>query len=317
MSRFVLAAVLIGGCLTIPLDPKRQRVGFLSGESAPSIDLRVFHEAMERLGWHEGISFKTTARFAEGDMEQLDGLAAELVHLDVHVIVAGPSAVARAARRATDTIPIVMVGVGDPVKLGLAASLRHPGGNVTGLTSSLPDQEVKSLQLLAQVVPHLTRVAILLNPSNPLHQAVGAETAAKATGLRLVVARARSLEELPAAFDEIVKAHAQAVDIWDDSMFADHRAALIDLAMKERLPTMFRTRPDVLAGGLIGYGPRYPDLYQRAAEYVDKILKGVEPADLPIEQATKSELVINLKTAKTLGLTIAPAVLARADEVIQ
>jgi putative ABC transport system substrate-binding protein len=321
-SQRVLGVALMLALIAAPLVARAQpstkpyRVGFLAGGSPTSNDFNAFRESLRGLGWAEGRDLTIESRFAEGNMERLAGLATELVRLDVQAIVAGPSTVAQAARQATGTIPIVMVGVGDPVKLGFAKSLSHPGGNMTGLASLLPELEAKSLQLLAELVPGLTRPAVLLNPSNPLHQPADAEAAAKAVGLSLFIARARTPEEFPAAFDAIVKAHAGAVDIWGDPMFARHRAALIDLATKMRLPTMFKTRPDVAAGGLVAYGPSFVDLYRRAATYVDKILKGAKPADLPIEQPTKLELVLNLKTAKALGVTIPPSVLARADEII-
>jgi len=295
------------------------RVGFLSGGSAASANpfVNAFREGLRGLGWIEGQNIAVEMRFADGNMDRLAGLAAELVALDVRVIVAGPSTVAQAAHDATATIPIVMVGVGDPIKLGFAASLAHPGGNMTGLASLLPELGAKSLQLLAELVPGLTRVAVLHNPSNPLHQAGDAEAQAKAVGLQLVVVRARTPEELPAAFEEIQKAQAGAVDIWGDPVFARHRAALIDLAMKARLPTMFASKADVVAGGLVAYGPDFSDLHRRSTIYVDKILRGAKPADLPVEQPTKLELVINLKTAKTLGLTVPLVLLSRADQVVE
>jgi putative tryptophan/tyrosine transport system substrate-binding protein len=322
MHRRTFLGTLTGGLLVAPLvatvqPTKPFRVGFLAGGLPNSIDLNAFRESLGGLGWVEGRDITIESRFAEGNMERLAGLATDLVLLDVQAIIAGPSTVAQAARQATSTIPIVMVGVGDPVRLGFAKSLSRPGGNMTGLASLLPELEAKSLQLLAELVPGLTRTAVLLNPSNPLHRPADAEAAAKAVGLSLVIARARSPEEFPGAFDAIVKAHAGAVDVWGDSMFARHRAALIELATKSRLPTMFKTRPDVVAGGLVAYGPNYVDLYRRAATYVDKILKGAKPADLPIEQPTTFELVLNLKTAKTLGLTIPQSLLQRADQVIE
>jgi putative tryptophan/tyrosine transport system substrate-binding protein len=322
--RPILAALLIIGCVAMPRaattqpSVKLHRVGYLSGGPAQANPtFHAFRAGLRALGWVEGRNVTIEARFAEGNMDRLATLASDLVHLDVHVIVAGPSTVAQAARQATATIPIVMTGVGDPVRLGFAKSLSRPGGNMTGLATLLPELEAKSLQLLAELVPGLTRVAVLLNPSNPLHQPGDAETAATAMGLQLVIARARTPEELPAAFDAIVKAHAGAVDIWGDPMFARHRATLVDLAMRARLPTMFKLRPDVIAGGLVAYGPDFVDLARRAATYVDKILKGAKPADLPIEQPSRLELVINLRTAAALGLTIPPSVLLRADEVIK
>jgi len=257
------------------------------------------------------------ARFADGHMDRLASLAVDLVRLDVQVIVAGPSTVAQAARQATATIPIVMVGVGDPIRLGFVKSLNRPGGNMTGLASLLPELGTKPLQFLAELVPGLIRVAALLNPDNPLHEGKKAGADAKAAGLQLVIVRARTPEEFTAAFDTIVEAKAGALNIWGDPMFARHRTALIDLAMRSRLPTMFVGKPDVVAGGLVSYGPDYVDIYRKAASYVDKILRGAKPADLPVEQPTKLELVINLKTAKALGLTIPRSLLLRADQVIE
>jgi putative tryptophan/tyrosine transport system substrate-binding protein len=297
---------------------KIYQIGVLSaGSAAANPQMNAFRESLEGLGWVEGRDVVIEARFADGHMDRLAGLAEQLVRLDVHVIVAGPSTVAQAARKATATIPIVMAGVGDPVKLGFIESLSHPGGNMTGLASLLPELEAKSLQLLAELVPRLNRVAVLLNPDNPLHDVRDAEAATKLVGLQLVTVRARSREELPAAFDAIVKARAGAVDIWGDPLFSLHRAALVDLAMKARLPTMFKSRPDVVAGGLVAYGPDFVDIYRRAASYVDKILKGSKAADLPVEQPTKLTLAINMKTAKALGLTIPQALLLRADQIIE
>jgi len=324
IRRTALAAAVLLGLLAVPLAARAQpagkpsRVGVLSGGSAvANPQIQALREGLQALGWVEGRNLVIEARFADGHMDRLASLAADLVRLDVQVIVAGPSTVAQAARQATATIPIVMTGVGDPVKLGFIKSLNHPGGNMTGLASLLPELEAKSLQLLAELVPGLTRVAILLNPDNPLHDARDAEAAAKLVGLQLVTIRARSPEEFPAAFDAIVKAHARAVDVWGDPVFGRHITALIDLAMRSRLPTMFKSKPGVAAGGLIAYGPDFVDLYRRAASYVDKILKGTKPADLPVEQPTRLELVINMKTAKALGLTIPPPLLLRADQVIE
>jgi len=323
MERRRFMAVAVGG-LAVPLAAEAQpagkpyRVGVLSaGPAVANPAIQAFREGLQALGWVEGRNIAIESRFADGRMDRLASLAADLVRLDVQVIVAGPSTVAQAARQATATIPIVMTGVGDPVKLGFVKSLSHPGGNMTGLASLLPELEAKSLQLLTELVPGLIRVAVFLNPDNPLHEVKDAEAAAKLVGLQLVTVRARTPEEFSAAFGAIVKAQAGAVDIWGDPVFSRHRVALLDLAMKSRLPTMFRTRPDVVAGGLVAYGPDFVDLYRRAARYVDKILKGAKPADLPVEQPTKLELVINLKTAKALGLTIPPSLLLRADEVIR
>jgi putative ABC transport system substrate-binding protein len=231
MRRIGLAVVLTLGLLAAPHTTRAQpadtpsRVGVLSGGSAvANPQIKALREGLQALGWVDGRNIAIEARFADGHMDRLASLAAELVRLDVHVIVAGPSTVAQAARQATATIPIVMTGVGDPVKLGFVKSLSHPGGNMTGLASLLPELEAKSLQLLAELLPGLRRVAVLLNPDNPLHEAEDAQVAAKLVGLQLVTVRARTPEEFPAAFDAIVKAGAGAVDIWGDPMFARHHS---------------------------------------------------------------------------------------------
>jgi putative tryptophan/tyrosine transport system substrate-binding protein len=315
VDRRAFLGKLAGGLLAAPLAAQAQsagrgyRVGVLSAGSLINPEIQAFRETLQALGWVEGRNIAIESRFAEGRTDRLAGLAADLVRLKVQAIVAGPSTVAKAALQATTTIPIVMAGVGDPVRLGFVKSLNHPAGNMTGLATLLPELEAKSFQLLTELLPGLVRVAVLLNPDNPLHDVKDAEAAAKLVGLQLVPVRARSPEEFPAAFDAIVKARAGAVDIWGDPVFGRHRVALVDLAMKSHLPTMFKTRPDVAAGGLLAYGPDFVDLYRRAASYVDKILKGAKPGDLPVEQPTKLELA--------LGLTIPPSLLQRADQVIE
>jgi len=288
-----------------------------AGSATANQSVNAFRESLQALGWAEGPDVSIEVRYADGQTDRLPGLAAELVGLDVHVIVAGPSTAAHAARKKTETIPIVMAGVGDPVKLGFIESLSRPGGNMTGLASLLPELEAKSLQLLTEIVPGLNRVAVLLNPDNPLHDVKDAEAAAKMVGLQLVTVRARSREELPAAFAAVVKSRAGAVDVWGDAVFGLHRGAIADLAMKARLPTMFKSRVNVAAGGLMAYGPDFIDIYKRAAVYVDKILKGAKAADLPVEQPTKLTLAINTTTAKALGLTVPHSLLLRADEIIE
>jgi len=319
-----LAALLGFGLLVTPpaagAQPaaKPYRVGVLSaGSATANQSVNAFRESLQALGWAEGPDVSIEVRYADGQTDRLPGLAAELVGLDVHVIVAGPSTAAHAARKKTETIPIVMAGVGDPVKLGFIESLSRPGGNMTGLASLLPELEAKSLQLLTEIVPGLNRVAVLLNPDNPLHDVKDAEAAAKMVGLQLVTVRARSREELPAAFAAVVKSRAGAVDVWGDAVFGLHRGAIADLAMKARLPTMFKSRVNVAAGGLMAYGPDFIDIYKRAAVYVDKILKGAKAADLPVEQPTKLTLAINTTTAKALGLTVPHSLLLRADEIIE
>jgi putative ABC transport system substrate-binding protein len=297
---------------------KSYRFGTLNGGSAtPNPYVSAFRESFFALGWIEGRTVTIESRFADGHMDRLSALAAELVSLKPDVILTGPSALAQAARNATSTIPIVMAGVGDPVKLGFVKSLNHPGANMTGVATLLPELEAKSLQLLAELVPGLKRVAVLLNPDNPLHNLKDAEGAAQLARLELIAVRARTVDEFPAAFATMVTARVGAIDVWGDPVFGRHRTALVELAMKSRLPTMFKTRPDVAAGGLVAYGPDFVDIYRRAASYVDKILKGASPGELPVEQPTKLELVINMKTAKALGLTVPPSLLLRANQVIE
>jgi putative tryptophan/tyrosine transport system substrate-binding protein len=312
-------AFALGVASTVAAQPNDTpyRIGLLSAESAALNPAGVaFREGLKALGWAEGQTILIEARFADGHTERLAGLAMDLVRSEVQVIVAGPSTVAHAARRVTATIPIVMTGVGDPIKLGFIDSLSHPGGNMTGLATLRSELEAKSFRLLAELVPGLNRIAVLLNPDNPLHDVKDAEAAAKVTGVQVIVGRARKPEEFPAAFAMMVKAQAGALSIWEDPVFSRYRASLVDLAMRSRAPSMFTSSADVAAGGLIAYGPDFVELHRRAASYVDKILKGAQPSDLPVEQPTKFKLVINMKTAKALGITIPRSVLLRADQII-
>ena len=310
-------ALAVPSAVTAQLTDMPNRVGVLSADSAASNRaVQAFREGLNALGWAEGQTIIIEARFADGHNDRLAGLAMDLVRADVQVIVAGSSTVAHAARRVTATIPIVMAGVGDPIKLGFVQSLSRPGSNMTGLVTLPAELAAKSFELLAELVPGLNRIAVLLNPDNPLHDVKDAEAAAKLAGVQVIIARARKPEEFSAAFAMMVKAQARALDIWADSVFSQHRATLVDLAMRSHLPSMFKSRTDVAAGGLMAYGPDFVDLYQRAAGYVDKILKGAQAADLPVEQPTKLRLVINGKTARALGVTIPQTLLRRADDVI-
>jgi len=262
-------------------------------------------------------------RDAKGQLERLPALAAELVASKVDVMVAASGTLAAlAAHRATETVPTVVVAVADPVASGLVASLARPGGNVTGLSALSPELTGKWLELLTQTVPAITRIALLLQPG-----ALGerterdivkqAEVAARALGVRLQLVQARGPAEIDRAFFEMTEARAGAFAVPSTPMFNSERRRLLDLAAKNRLPAMFTFRDYADAGGLMSYGPNLADLCRRAATYVDKILKGAKAGDLPVEQPTKFELVINLQTARHLGLAIAPTVLARADDLIQ
>jgi putative ABC transport system substrate-binding protein len=326
MTTLGLLVTLALAVLVTPLAPEAQppppvyRIGYLLGGTRTQEPfLEVFLEAMRALGYVEGQNLVLEYRAAEGRYERLPALAAELVRLQVDVLLAVITPAAQAAKQATTTIPIVMLGVGDPVGSGLVANLARPGGNVTGVTSLAPDLVGKQLEFLKAVLPTVSHVAILWEPANPGHvlQVREADVAAQRLGVQLHRVEARGPEAFDGAFAAMTKAHAGALLVLGSSMLFEHRSRLAELAATSRLPTMHNFRPFVEAGGLMAYGPSSRDLRRRAAVYVDKILKGAKPADLPVEQPTKFELVINLKTAKALGIVIPPSLLLLADEVIQ
>jgi putative ABC transport system substrate-binding protein len=279
----------------------------------------AFIQGLRDLGYVEGRNITIEHRSSEGHYERLPELAAELARLKVDVIVVPASQNAFAAKQATRTIPIVMTGDPDPVGAGLVVSLARPGGNVTGLSMLSPEMVGKELELLKEIVPRVSRVAILVNPTNPTQTLwLGhAKVAARTLGVELQALEARGPDNFERAFAAMTRERAGALFVVADGMFLLHRTRIVGLAAKHRLPAMYALRGFVDAGGLVVYGASLSDNSRRAATYVDKILKGANPADLPIEQPTKLELVINLKTAKALGLTIPPSVLLRADEVIQ
>jgi putative ABC transport system substrate-binding protein len=324
--RTMLLVTLAFGLLVAPLAAEAQpptkmhRIGYLLGTiRAQEPALEAFLEGMRALGYVEGQNLIMEYRAAEGQYERLPALAAELVRLPVDVLLAAITPAALAATDATTTIPIVMAGVGDPVGSGLIASLARPGGNVTGLTSLQSELVGKALELLTEVLPTVSRVAVLWNPANPAHAlgVPGTEVAAQRLGLQLHLVEARGPDAFDRAFAAMTQASAGALLVMGDRLFVEHRRRLAELAAMNHLPTMHNIRPFVEAGGLMAYGPSPHDIRRRAAVYVDKILKGVKPADLPVEQPTTYELVINLKTAQALGLTIPPAVLFQATEVIR
>jgi putative ABC transport system substrate-binding protein len=301
---------------------KVPRVGWLSPGSRTSDEnfLAFFHDGLHELGWVVGQNIAIEPRWAEGRFEQLPDLAAELVQLKVDVIVANVTQASLAAKHATSTIPIVMVGVGDPLGSGLVDNLARPGGNVTGPSSMLAEASVKQLALLKETVPNASPVAVLRNPANPVWQASAlreTQAAARAMGLRLQLLEARGPDELEGAFAAMTRERAGALFVPADIIFVRHAQRMAELAARHRLPAMFGFREHVEAGGLMSYAANFAVMFRRAATFADKILKGAKPADLPVEQPTKFELVINLKTAKALGLTIPQSVLLRADEVIQ
>jgi putative ABC transport system substrate-binding protein len=297
------------------------RLGVLGGTS-PEVSpvLRGFFERLRELGYVEGHNVVIEGRYYGDQLDRLPALAAELVRLRVDVIVAGAAPAPEAAHRATKTIPIVMAGLHpDPVGSGLVASLARPGGNVTGLALEVSEFRGKQLQLLKEAVPGLGHVAVLADPANPqhAHELRGVERAARLLKVRLRVVEARVPGEFAEAFAVASRERAGALMVLGGSMLYTHRVRLVELAAQSRLPLMAGQREVAEAGGFMSYGADVLASFRRAADYVDKILKGAKPADLPIEQPTKFELVINLKTAKALGLTIPPAVLARADHVIE
>ena len=302
---------------------KVARIGYLLLNRAIAPNLpEAFRQGLRDLGYVEGRNVVIEYRDAEGKVERLPALAAELVALKVDVIVAPGPPHALAAKRVTRTIPIVFATAADAVGSGLVTSLARPGGNVTGLSFAGSELVGKCLELLKEAVPGVSRVAVLWQPGYQNERTEkdllkGAEVAARALGVRLQVVEARGPADFDRAFSDMTRARAGALTVLASSTFLNERRRLVDLAAKNHLPAVYVSRDFVDAGGLMSYGPNLPDLLRRAATYVDKILKGAKPADLPVEQPTKFELVINLKTAKVIGLTIPPSLLQRADQVIE
>jgi len=299
---------------------KIPRIGVLMGalaEGSPGVE--AFRQGLREFGYVEGQNIAIEWRWAHGDTTRLPNLVKDLVQLKVDLIVANSVAPIQAAQRATNTIPIVMVYPADPVAMGFVASLARPGGNITGLTVMFPKLPGKRLQLLKEAVPNISRVAVLSDPGQPgsRERVKEAEVAAPALGLRLQIVEARSPGEFDSAFAAMTRANADAIFYQGSTTYFAHRARIAEHAMRHRLPSMCTLREYVEAGCLMGYFATFTDLFRRAAYFVDKILKGVRPADLPIEQPTKFELVVNLKTAKALSLTLPPSLLLRADQVIE
>ena len=299
------------------------RVGFLSPSSLSdprtSRYFQALRQGLREQGYMEGQNILIEPRWAEGKYDRLPGLATELVRLKIAVIVTYGGVATQAAQQATGTIPIVMAVVQEPVSTGLVASLARPGGNITGMSSMSPELIGKELEILKEVAPKVSRVAILGNPAQIGHapQVRQAQDTARALGVGLQILEARDPSEIDKAFAAITTERAGAIIVLPDSMLLDHRARIAGLAARRHLPLISAMADHAEAGGLMAYGPSVSNMFRRAAIYVDKILKGAKPGDLPVEQPTKFDLVINLKTAKALGLTIPPSLLARADEVIQ
>jgi putative tryptophan/tyrosine transport system substrate-binding protein len=301
---------------------KVHRIGRLSSgsPSGPNLPLEAFRQGLRELGYVEGRNILIESRYAEGQEDRFPAFAAELVQLKVDVLVAGGATAIRAAQHATRTIPIVMAATNDPVAQGFIASLARPGGNITGLSDLGVDLPGKRLEILKETVPQSARIAVLVDPAAPYYAPWmnSLSVAAQALGLHLHVVEVRRAEELDTAFAAITQEGADAlILVSGPASLNPLRGRTVDLAAKHRLPAMYSWRELVEAGWLMSYGPSNLDISRRAATYVDKILKGAKPADLPVEQPTKFELVINLKTAKALGITIPPHLLVLADEVLQ
>jgi len=317
---------LLGVATAWPLAARAQqarrtpKIGFLSPAMAGfTPNSAAFLNALRELGWIERQNIAIERRYAENRLERLPGLAAELVQLNVDVIVATGTLGPLAAMRATSAIPIVMTAAGDPLASGLVSSLAHPGGNVTGLSLMVPDIAGKRLELLREILPRLARVAVLWNAANPYPAIVFKET--QAAGQRLSIEiqslEVRSPDDFNDAFEKVRWQRPDALIEVEDPLTNSLHKRIVEFVAAEHLPSLHGVGQEVEAGGLISYGASIPDLFHRAAGYVDKILRGARPADLPVEQPTKFELVINVKTANTLGLEVPPTLLARADEVIE
>jgi putative ABC transport system substrate-binding protein len=314
----LLPAVLVSAVAWAQQSKKVRQIGFLCPVKCQPPEHDSFRKGLRELGYTEGRDIAITQRSADGSAERLSAVAAELVGMKLDVIVTASTPAILAVKRATDTIPIVFASAGDPVARGLVSSLARPGGNITGVTILAPELSGKRLELLKETVPRLSRVAVLSNPANPVSRSSKEfEAAAPALGLTLQFLKAQRPDELENAFSSIVQERAGALIIVPDAFFASQRSRFIEFTTKNRLPAIYDRREYVDEGGLISYGTDFLYQFHRAAYFVDRILKGAKPADLPVEQPTKFELVINLKTAKQIGLTIPPNVLARADKVIK
>ena len=314
---------LLGCAVAWPLASRAQgripRVGFM-GNSTAALEANLvdsFREGLRELGYEEGRNIAIEYRWADGQYERFAALVTELIAAKVDVIVTAGTPAALAVKKATSTVPLVMVAVGDPVGTGLVPSLARPDGNLTGLSSVAPDLEGKRLELLREIVPSVSRIAVFLNSVNPFHATSmrQAQTAGKTLGIKVQQYDIRKSEDLDGAFAAIRKERPDALLILADRVFLHNRERIVDFTGEQHLPNVNAYKELVEAGGLISYGPSYEDMHKRAAIYVNKILKGAKPGNLPIEQPTKFTLVVNLKAAKALGISMPPAVLSRADEV--
>jgi putative ABC transport system substrate-binding protein len=296
---------------------KIPRIALLRPGSPPDPFVEAFRQALRDLGYVEGKNISIGYRWAEGRNERLPDLAADLVRLGVDVIVPGGNPATRAAQKATSTIPIVMSATTDPVAAGFVTSLAQPGGNITGSATLLQDLGGKRLEILKEILPKISHVGVLYDPAANLLELQETRDAAPTLGVQLKLLELRDPENIESALELAKAGRVGAINVLSSPIFYAHRTRIVSLVAKRRLPAIYEHREFVEAGGLMSYGPAFRDLFRRAAVYVDKILKGAKPADLPVEQPTKFELIINLKTAKQIDLTIPPGVLARADTVIK
>lgn len=312
--------VLTLNCASAQQDGNPRHIGLvLLARSPDDLEWQAFVKGLRDAGYSVGHDLIVDARYANGEYERLPEVVVDLVRQRVDVLIVDSTVATQLAQRATSTIPIVMTSIADPVGSGIVPSLAHPGGNVTGLSIMAPDLSAKRLQLLKEAVPRLTRVAVLWNENAAFQKPVIEEMKAASSALSIepVFVGVRTVEDLSPAFDSFSRAHAQALYVMEDSFLFIHRATLVKLAAKARLPAIYTWARVVEEGGLMAFGPDYPDLFRRVAGYVDKILKGAKPAEMPIEQPTKFDLGVNLRTAKALGLAIPQSILVRADEVIR
>ena len=323
ITGLTLSTLLFAVCSSVEAQQvtKVHRIGFLGAASASALAKRLdaFRQGMRELGYEEGKNILITYRYSDGKLDRLPGLAAELVNQKVEVIVTHGEAAIRALKRVTQTIPIVVGVTGDLVVTGHAASLARPGGNITGFVDTSPDVSGKRLELLKEVLPKASRIAVLWNGANPVKVLDFKETEAAAHGLALKLQslEVRASEDLDAAFKAATTQPSAALIVLQDALTNAYARKIVEFANTSRLPAMYGSTEFVEAGGLISYAANFPDLFRRAATYVDKILKGTKAGDLPVQQPRKFDLVINLKTAKQIGLRIPPSVLAQADKVIK
>lgn len=299
---------------------KVYRVGYLATGAHNALLEGALVQGLRETGWIEGQNFILEYRYADGNQDRLPAMADEIIRLKVDVIITYATAAAIAAKKATNTIPVVGIGFDNPIENGLIASLAQPGGNVTGLSyGDGLDIFGKDIELLRELIPALKLVAVLSNPEGPNHYIMtqSVERAARVLGVRLLVLEVRGPDDFDDAFDTAAKANVDALFVFGDPMLGLNRARIVELTVRHRLPAAYTNRLHVLAGGLMSYSPSFPDLFRRAAVYVDKILKGSKPSELPVEQPIKFELVINAKAARGLNVVLPPSLLARADEVIE